>query len=306
MKIAVLGGGGAMGGLLGGTLAKGGHDVTLVDVSREAVEILQREGLVIEDRSGRTEKIAIHASADPVAVRDADLVLILVKSYHTRAAVTSIAAHLKPHAAVLSLQNGWGNAPAIAAVVGQERTMVGVSYHSATLVAPGRVRHAGEGMTFIGELNGTDGRRLEEVGACLRAAGLAVGTTASVVREIWSKLALNACTLPTSALLRFAAGQLIDHDETLELMRALLREVVAVASAQKIPLDQEERWEAIVGLLGRAAGAKASMLQDVERRRRTEIDVINGAVVAAGREHGIPTPHNETMVWLIKSLECGY
>ena len=86
-------------------------------------------------------------------------------------------------------------------------------------------------------------------------------------------------------------------------MRELLREVVAVADAQGIALDETERWEAITGLLKRATGAKASMLQDVERSRRTEIDVINGAIVAAGQRLGIPTPYNSTMVWLIKSLE---
>jgi 2-dehydropantoate 2-reductase len=78
---------------------------------------------------------------------------------------------------------------------------------------------------------------------------------------------------------------------------------VAVANAQGIALDEAERWEAITGLLKRATGAKASMLQDVERSRRTEIDVINGAIVTAGQRLGIPTPYNNTMVWLIKSLE---
>jgi 2-dehydropantoate 2-reductase len=86
-------------------------------------------------------------------------------------------------------------------------------------------------------------------------------------------------------------------------MRALLRETVAVAQAQQIPLDEAERWAVITSLLKRAAGAKASMLQDVEAGRRTEIDVVNGAVVAAGERLGLPTPHNRTMVWMVKALE---
>jgi 2-dehydropantoate 2-reductase len=116
-------------------------------------------------------------------------------------------------------------------------------------------------------------------------------------------LALNVCTLPTSALLRFYAGQLIQHEGTLALMRVLLQEAVAVANAQGIDLNFDERWINITGLLERATGAKASMLQDVENRRRTEIDVINGAIVEAGRRLNIPTPYNETMVWLVKALE---
>lgn len=303
MKIAILGGAGAMGGALGAKLSKGGNDVTLVDVSREGVETIHKRGLTVEDQAGRLETIAIRASTDPGSVRDADLAMVVVKCYHTKAAVESIVPHLHANATVLSLQNGWGNAPLIAAIVGQERTMVGVTYHSATLVKPGHVRHAGKGMTFIGELGGDISRRLDQVAGCFRAAGFEVTTTGAVIEEVWSKLSLNACTLPTSALLRFAAGQLVEHDEMLALMRALLEEVVAVARAQSIALDETERWVAITGLLARAHGAKSSMLQDIEHRRRTEIDVINGAIVAAGRQCNIPTPHNETMVWLVKSLE---
>jgi 2-dehydropantoate 2-reductase len=158
-------------------------------------------------------------------------------------------------------------------------------------------------MTFIGELNGRMSDRLNRVAGTFNAAGIEVTPSPQVLREIWSKLALNVCTLPTSALLRFYAGQLVEHEGTMSLMRGLLREVVAVAHAQGIALDEDERWEAITGLLKRASGAKASMLQDVEKGRRTEIDVVNGAIVEAGRRSGIPTPYNEAMLWLVRSLE---
>ena len=95
----------------------------------------------------------------------------------------------------------------------------------------------------------------------------------------------------------------MEHDGTRDLMRGILREGVAVANAQGIPLDYLERWNAITTLLKKAVGGKSSMLQDVEKRRQTEIDVINGAIVAAGRKLGIATPYNESMVWLVKSLE---
>ena len=159
-------------------------------------------------------------------------------------------------------------------------------------------------MTFMGEPAGGVTPRLEQVAAAFNQAGIEVTATAFVLKEIWSKLALNVCTLPTSALLRVYAPLLIQHSGTLELMQALLREVVFVAHAQNIPLDYDERWEAITGLLKRLAPTvKGSMLQDVERSRHTEIDVINGAVVDAGRRLGIPTPYNDTMIWMMKSLE---
>ena len=124
--------------------------------------------------------------------------------------------------------------------------------------------------------------------------------------RIWKKLALNVCTLPSSALLRFQAHQLNQHEGTLSLMRGLLAEVAAVAHAQGISLDEGERWQAISSLLERAVGARSSMLQDVEAGRRTEIDVINGASCEAGRKKGIATPLNDAMVWLINALQERY
>jgi 2-dehydropantoate 2-reductase len=303
MKIAVIGGAGAMGGIFGGLLARAGNQVALVDVSSQAVAAINERGLLIEDSAGEPATVPVRATTDPASVGPVDLALVFVKCYHTESAVQGAAPLLGPDTTVLSLQNGWGNAPRIAGIVGQERVIVGVTYHSGTLLEPGRVRHAGRGPTFIGEVDGRRSERLEGIAAVFAAAGLDVVASEKILSEIWSKLALNVCTLPTAALLRFYAGQLVEHDGTLELMRALLGEVVAVAQAQGIALDEQERWEAITGLLGRAKGAKPSMLQDVEGRRRTEIDVISGAIVEAGRRHGIATPYNQAMVWLVKALE---
>lgn len=303
MKVAVIGGAGAMGGVLGGTLAEAGNEVVLVDVAQEAVDRINTEGLRIEDNGGASRTVRVSATTDPASVGPVELAIVFTKCYHTENAVRSAAPLIDEHTAVLSLQNGWGNAPRIAAIVGSERVLAGVTYHSATVLQPGHVLHAGQGVTIIGELNGGLSGRVERIATAFRDAGLEVSPTATVVDAIWSKLALNVCTLPTSALLRFYAGQLIEHDGTMELMRVLLRETVAVAKAQGYGLDENERWETITGLLGRATKGKSSMLQDVERGRRTEIDVINGAVVEAGRRSGVATPFNQSMVWLIKALE---
>jgi 2-dehydropantoate 2-reductase len=303
MQIAILGGAGAMGSVFGGHLAEAGNTVVLIDVWQEGVAALNAEGVRIEDKSGDVRTIRVGATTDPTEIGPVDLVMVFVKCYHTESAVRAAAPLIGPDTIVLTLQNGWGNAPRISAIVGAARVLVGLTYHSATLLGPGRAQHSGRGMTFVGELDGRISDRLRRVGEMFAAAGLDVTPTDNVLKEIWSKLALNVCTLPTSALLRFYAGQLVEHSGTLDLMRALLREVIAVANAQDIALDEAERWEAITGLLKRATGAKSSMLQDVEKGRRTEIDVINGAIVDAGGRLGIPTPYNNTMVWLVKSLE---
>ena len=301
MRIAVIGAG-AMGSVMGGLLAKAGNDVALVDVWREAVDHINAEGLRIDD-----EVVHVRATDNPSEIGLVDLVIVFVKCYHTESAVRNALSLIGPETVVLSLQNGWGNGPGIANIIGSDKLILGVCYHSATVAGPGHVLHVGKGKTFMGELHGKRTKRLDEIVQVFNNAGIEVIATENVLKEIWSKLALNVCTLPTSALLGFYAPQLVQHDAMLELMRALLHEVIAVAQAQKIPLDFEERWEAITSLLKRCGpNAKSSMLQDVEKSRHTEIDVINGAIVEAGQRCGIPTPYNNAMLWMVKSLEVRF
>ena len=229
-----------------------------------------------------------------------------VKCYHTESAVRSALPMMDGKTAFLTLQNGWGNAPKITAIAGDGRVMVGLTYHSGTLLGPGHVKHPGQGMTYIGELDGKTTPRLEAICDAFRSAELDCTQSDKILDEVWKKLCLNVCTLPTSALLRFFAHQLVQHEGMKAEMRALLIEAVNVAKAQGITIDLDERWFAITSLLEKAIGGKSSMLQDVEAKRRTEIEVINGAIVAAGLKYKVPTPHNDAMSNLISSLEQSY
>lgn len=295
-----------MGGVFGAALAEGGHDVTLVDVAADAVERIRSEGLRVEDKAGATRAARLAATTRPDDLGLLDLVVNFVKCYHTEAAVSAMRPAIGPQTIVLTLQNGWGNAETISGIVGAERVIVGLTYHSATLVAPGHVKHSGTGITHVGEIGGPASDRVRRVVGALQSAGFEAVAADGILAEIWKKLALNAATLPVSALLGFFAHELVEHEGTLAEMRAITEEVARVAAAQNIPLDLEERWEAITSLLKRAVGGKGSMLQDVQARRRTEIDVINGAVVRAGERHGVPTPHNRAMVNMTRALEAAY
>ncbi|MBX3000006.1 MAG: hypothetical protein KF893_15905, partial [Caldilineaceae bacterium] len=152
MKIAILGGAGAMGGIFGALLHKGGHEVTLVDVARPAVDAINRQGLRVEFKGAQPETVLIPATTDPTAVGAVDALLVFVKCYHTEAALHLAKPMLGAQTMIVSLQNGWGNASRIAAIAGEERVLVGVTYHSGTLVEPGHVKQTGVGMTFVGEL----------------------------------------------------------------------------------------------------------------------------------------------------------
>jgi len=304
MKIGILGGAGAMGGIYGGRLALVGEDVTLIDVWPEAVERINADGLIVEDKaSGEKKTVKVHATTKPEEAGQVDMLMVFVKCYHTEAAIRGALPMLGADSVVITLQNGWGNASRIGAIVGDDRVVVGLTYNSGTLVGAGHVLHTGKGLTYAGELNGAVSKRLTHITDVISKAGFEVKATDNVLKEIWSKLALNVTSLPTGALLRFTADQLMAHTPTQDLMRALLHELIAVANAQHIDITFDERWAAISGTLMRAVGARGSMLQDVEKQRHTEIDVINGAIVEAGQRLNIPTPYNDTMLWMVKALE---
>lgn len=306
MKIAILGAG-AMGSAIGALLHKAGNSVTLIDVSRPTIEAVQSRGLIIQNKAGEQETVRIQITDQPASIGMADLLLVFVKCYQTEAAVKNALPVIGPDTPVLSLQNGWGNGPRIASIVGKERVVLGVCYHSATVIAPGHVLHAGQGKTFMGELDGSDSPRLQRIVKTFNEAGIVVEPSGQVLKEIWAKLALNIATLPTSSSIRLTAERLLDTPEMQDLMKELLKEVVAVANAQNIPLEFDERWEAITSLLRKLApNTKGSMHQDVEARRQTEIDVMCGAILEAGARLHIPTPYNRAMMGLIKGLEHSF
>ena len=306
MRIAILGGAGAMGGIFGAYLSKAGHEVFLIDVLRPAIDMINDSGLTVEEKDGSIGTYPVPATDNPASVSPVDLIINFVKSYHTEAAIRGAAPMIGADTTILSLQNGWGNAGKIGAIVGMDRVLVGLTYHGGTLLGPGRVKHPGQGMTFLGEISGQRSYRLDRVNAALLSAGFETTLSGRILDEVWKKLALNCCTLQTSGLLGFFADELVGYPTAKDSMAMILAEVVAVAQAKGIALDYDERWAAITGLLEKAVGGKASMLQDVEARRQTEIEVINGAIVAAGREVGVPTPANALLVGLITALQSKY
>lgn len=303
MRIAVLGAG-AMGSLFGGHLAAAGEEVTLVDVWQEHVDKLNNDGLGITPRGGERRVIPVQATTDQSSVGPVDLIIVFVKCFHTEQAVRAALPLVGPDTAVLSLQNGLGNGDVIASVVGRERLLVGVTYSSATLLGPGEIAHTNKGRTVVGEPDGGVSPRVQNVVAALQRAGLEAEASPRVMDLVWTKLTLNAACLGVAALTRMTAGEQAAHAEVAQVIRILTAETVAVARAAGSSPSYANPPDDIIGFLAKAGPAKASMLQDVEAGRRTEIDVINGAVVAQGAKYGVPTPVNQLIVQLVKGLEA--
>jgi 2-dehydropantoate 2-reductase len=205
-----------------------------------------------------------------------------------------------------SLQNGWGNGDVLARHFDPARLVIGVTYHSGTNAGPGVVLHTNttDAPTLVGSYEGSDTANAEKLASAIMAGGLRAQATPNIRSEIWKKLVLNSSTLPTSALTRFTAGALGGDQPMTEVVNAIARETVAVGRAQGLDVDESERLEAIHTTLIGAGSGKASMLQDIENGRRTEIDVINAAVVRAAEGAGVDVPLNRVMLAMVKGYEA--
>ena len=300
MKIAILGAG-AMGGIFGGGLAASGASVVLVDNSSALVERLRTRGLVLVTAEGeRTLDVA--ASDDPAAVGVVDAVIVFVKSYQTEAALEFAGPLIGPDTVVATLQNGWGNGDVIARRVPAERVVIGINYHSGTVLEPGRVAHTNTGPTRIGPLTGADTSATDRLAEPLRAAGFEVEVTSDIRRQVWRKLTLNSAALPVAALTRLNAGAMADGPP-FRLVEQLARETVEVGHAMGFELDPDEEVDYVRTILVGAGDGKASMLQDVEAGRRTEIEVVNGAVSGIAADLGVAAPLNHAMADLVRGYE---
>lgn len=294
-------GAGAMGSVFGARLAEAGVPTALLDVDPALVDTLDRDGLHLVEPGGE-RLVPVHAARDPRRLEPPDAVLFFVKCHQTAAAAELARPLVTKGARVVSLQNGWGNADVLAGAFGAERVVVGVTYTSATVVDRGVVHTSGPGVTMIGPLTGPPALA-DPVAEALARAGFDVQRPDDVLAEVWKKLVLNAATLPTAALTGLTAGALAGSDEMRALVDAAAAEAVAAGQAQGFALDLDERLESIHAVLATAGDGKGSMLQDVEAGRRTEIDVISGAVVRAADEHGLEVPTTRALHALVTGLE---
>lgn len=307
MKIAIIGGTGAMGLIFGARLAQANHAVTLLDVNKEAIDIINVNGAKITNKNNETETIAnVKASNDVASIGVVDLAVVFTKCYHTAIAVKSALPCIGGNTTVLSLQNGWGNYDVISQIVDANQIMVGVTYVSGTTLGAGHAKQVGNPVAFIGSVNLKADEKVKEIATVL--SGIHIQTTASdtILKEVYGKLALNIATLPTTAILNLEAHKLIENEGTISIMDDLLKEMVTVVQKQGVSIDFEERRNSIHNLLKNAVGARSSMLQDITAKRKTEIDVINGAVVNMGKTSGIATPVNQTMVNMAKAIESNF
>lgn len=302
MKIAVLGAG-AMGSLYGAKLsANGKNEVHLIDVWKEHIDAVNSNGLQMEEGDDVLlyENLKGHTSSEETGV--CDLVLVFVKSTVTRTAVESNAAVFGPNTVALTLQNGLGNIEQISSVIGAERVIAGTTAHGATMLSPGKIRHAGKGKTIIGELGGHESDRIRKMAAVLEDAGMETVISGNVLGLVWDKLLVNVGINALTGITKLYNGQLLDYPEIEELLEKAVSEGVAVARAKGIRLGFDDPVAHTKDLCRATAANKSSMLQDILNDRQTEIEMMNGAIVREGKALGIETPVNLALTNLITYL----
>jgi 2-dehydropantoate 2-reductase len=304
MRICVVGCG-AVGSLFAANLAQlDDVEVWAYDLSREHVDAINSEGLRL---SGAGEVVGRpRATADAEELPPCDFGIVATKAMHTEAAIQATAAAFE-HGCVATVQNGLGNEEALAKFA--ERVIRGTTFPAGKVLAPGHVQWDVKGDTTFGPFEPKPAP-LEEVerlaDACTRG-GMPATAVADARGPQWRKVIFNASTNPVGALTGLTHGRVCEDPALRRVVSGLVDEGKAVASAQGIVLDADPE-----GLIDHAAkpevayGHKASMLQDVEARRTTEIDYLNGGIVRFGDEHGVATPLNRAIWALVKGLEASW
>lgn len=309
MKICMLGAG-ALGCAIGGALTEAGHEVWLVNRNLDQVNAMRRSGL-IRRVNGVDSSLAVRAAPDCSEIAASsgalDLVIVLVKSFHTREVIQSALSIVGDHTVIMSLQNGLGHEEVLADVVGRAKVLAGKTYTGGVMLAPGHIISGiKDKETLIGELDGSVTERVQRIAAVFNDAGLITTVSQNIMGTMWDKLLVNVATGALSAITRLPYGELYQVPEVQAIAIAAVAETMAVAKASGIALettDPHAPW--VKAAAGLPYEFKASMLQSLENGSVTEIDYVNGAVVRQGAKCGVPTPVNQALVACVKGVERG-
>lgn len=307
MRVVVFGAG-AIGSFLGARLFRAGHQVVLVG-RPDHVAAIQRDGLQIE---GPTEEVYRVPAATELPSKDrSEIVFLCVKSPDLAEAGGTLGGALRPPVPVVTLGNGLGIERRLAESlrasgwVSPEQWIVrGTNSYGVTLLGPGRIRHAGEGEILLPRTSPSVPLTvLDTVDQVLREAGFRVRRAEQLDRELWRKALINASINPITADQAIENGALAKEPYRGQAER-LLREAQAVAAAEGFPFSNEEADRELWKVVRATARNRSSMLQDLDRGRRTEIEAISGEILAAGTRHGLDLPNTRRAIERIDRREA--
>lgn len=301
MKQILMVGAGSVGGFFGAHLAKAKADYSLSFLLRpKTLAAVQARGLTIRSATG-TFTVHPQASSDPRALPSPDLVILSVKAYDLDEVMAQLAPVLTDRTVVLTLQNGVDTEDRLLARLKRDAVVGGVAYIYSKIVEPGVIEHYKKGAVAIGELNGVETPRLLAIRDIFAAAGIPCQLTKDVRRTKWEKMCWNCVFNPLTVLIDDKVAKAIDQPELLRVVHRIVNEIVAVAAASGVtlPADMADR---VVKWTQEIRDIHTSMYDDWKAGRPTEIDYLNGMMSAMGASLGVPTPVNDTMTALIRTI----
>lgn len=290
----VVAGSGAIGGYFGALLARGGHRVTML-ARGDHLTALRRDGLRIV--GGPDEAvIRVRAVEDLAQAPQPDLALFAVKTYDTTVVAEALRSRMGRRTIVLELQNGVDRAEAIGGFVGPGRVLAGTVFMESVLEAPGTVRYlSGPRRIVLGEPLGGVSERVTWVHRVLAGAGINAEAPDDVRPTLWWKFALVCAANATTAITRSPFGEILEAPGGREVVTALIAEVAAIASARDVSLRDDIVPYSVAFLEKLGPQLRSSMLRDIERGRRVEVDALNGYVVTLSDGLGVPVPANRVV-----------
>ncbi|MBI3800647.1 MAG: ketopantoate reductase family protein [Deltaproteobacteria bacterium] len=302
MKILVMGTG-AVGSFYGGKLARAGHEVIFI-ARGETLRALQQKGLTVKSYQGDFQLDRVQATDRPDDAGVCDLVLVCVKSYDTTDAARLLHSTVGPDTLLISLQNGVENEELLQQALGTGIILGGMAYIGAAMVSPGVIVHDVAGRIAFGERSGQRTPRVERLERMFLDAGIDADLSAHIDATLWDKLMWNAAFNAICTLSRSTVGEVLADLQTRTLVRETMLEVIAVARAQGIDLQDSRADEHIVSSQTPPMSAFAtSMAHDLARRKRLEYEALNGAVVRFGQRFRVPVPLNRTLYRLLARLD---
>jgi len=297
-KNVVAVGAGAVGSYYGGLLARAGGPVTLI-ARPEHVEAINKNGLLLDTTTFK-ETVRVNATADMSAVKDADLVLLCVKTLDTVSAAREARAFMRAGTPMVSMQNGVDNADRIKDELGFDVISAAV-YVAASVPQPGVVKHTGRGELVIG--GDFPDSLLKGIAEMFTAAGMPCTISAGLPQQMWTKLIMNCTYNAQCALTACSYGTLVNDPGAVQNMMILVDECIAVAKAKGIVLDPADIKDRVLKLGPSMPATLSSTYQDLAKGKLTEIDSLNGYIAAQGRRHGVPTPLNAALHALVRLRE---
>ena len=298
MNIVVLGAG-AIGSLFGALLSKK-NDVLLIG-RKQHIRAINKNGLKLIGKTNITVKISATDSIEKVK-SSPDLLILTVKACDTETAIKEAKSVINSSTLVLSLQNGLGNIDIIKKAVNSKQVIAGITTHGAVFSKPSVISHTGKGTTIVGELHGEKSERAITIATLFNEAGIEATVSNDIIKEIWTKAVVNSSINPLTTLFQCKNGYLLKNPLLKNIVKKVCNESTTVANSEGFHLQDDDMLQKTEKVIRDTFENYSSMLQSIQKGKKTEIESITGKLVDFGKQHNIKTTMNELLLYAITSI----